>query len=171
MTETAYRRRRFLEPAAYESPISEFAYEKSFVSWIQAAQAYEVSSRLDGHREAITSLVDSAHWILELEDNWDREGATGYQRATLDRASTLVRAIADCCWDYEGCALPLPAINPADEGSMDLSWDCQISLLINVPSDPELPPTFAALGPDLELYGSVTRKVLPTLVDLVRNGA
>jgi hypothetical protein len=170
MTETAYRRSRFAEPPSYESAVSTLAYEETPPTWIQAAQAYEVSARLDGHRAEIEALIHEARWILDLEDDWDGDEGVGYHNATLERASTLLCAIADCCWDYWGAPLPLPVLNPADEGSIDLSWRGEVRMLINLPSDRELPPTFAALGPDLELYGSVTPRALPTLVDFIRHG-
>lgn len=170
MSDRAYRRSRFSEAIPYLSTTVAFPWEESDDSWFLAPQAYDVANQFDGQQEAIEALVEGAQWILELGEDWDGEGAPGYEQETLQRATELLGKIASCCWDFWGCAVSLPEINPADGGSLDLAWRGPVRLLINVPRGDEVPPTFAALSPDVELYGSVMPKVLPTLVDLLRHG-
>ena len=173
MAERAYRRNRQLAGTSYASvlmPLDAYVVVERERPWAYLADAYQLSTDFVDNREAVQEAFAEAAWILELKDDWDEEESRGYEEGTMDRARDLLSRIADCCWDYQGSAMPMPWISPADDGSIDLAWRGPLRLLINIPRHLAEEPTFAALDADLELYGKVTRKSLPTIVGLLSDG-
>lgn len=154
MTDTAYHIRDVFEPEAYDRP-GVLAPDEwcTSESWSKAAPAYQIVSRFAEVRGSIDRLIADSHWIADLEDDWDGAGAEGFENETLDRAREWLLELADACWDDHGRSIPLPAISPADSGSIDLFWDGDSRLLINIPSGGGA-PTFSIVQADGgELYG------------------
>ncbi len=83
--------------------------------------------------------------ILGLRDNWDGEGAKGYQAETWDRATEFVKNLSYQTWKCTQKILPPPEILPGPHGSIDVHWKTpNIDLLLNVPEDETEPATFSA---------------------------
>ena len=77
--------------------------------------------------EAITKSKS----ILDLEYNWDDDGSSGYEAATLDRATSFVRKQ----FVASGESIDIPKILPGPDGSIDLHWKHdKYELLINIPA-------------------------------------
>lgn len=92
--------------------------------------------------DRLDELLSQAESILSLPDDWDGEGALPVARAAWDRAVALLdKSIRVPV--RRGLILPLPAIDPGPNGSIDLEWykDDQC-LLINVPSSMSDPVTY-----------------------------
>jgi hypothetical protein len=88
-------------------------------------------------------LVGSSFHILEIQADADEGIDVGYLEQTLERATGLLRSLADLYWRSVGDYLPAPSIGPAVAGSIDLFWErSDLTLLINVPRDPGKAVTF-----------------------------
>lgn len=93
---------------------------------------YDRSSAHDLEKE----IESSRKRILSLRDNWDGEGSPGYLPNTLDRAITFVRTHSSVFTEISGKDAPVPQINPAPEGSIDIHWkQASWELLVNIPAE------------------------------------
>lgn len=102
-----------------------------------------VQSSPDRSRDDIHSVVRSAFSLTELRDNWDGEGSLGYSLSTWRRVRRFLLWHASLSKSLFRAALPLPTINPADQGSLDLFWRLSDrQLLINFPADETAPITY-----------------------------
>jgi hypothetical protein len=91
----------------------------------------------------IEDAIAASKAILGLEANPTEGIAVAYTEATWERAVKLLRELADLFWQARGDFLPTPSIDPAAEGSIDLFWEFgDLTLLINIPSDPAQGATF-----------------------------
>ena len=89
-----------------------------------------VSSPLQG----IDELVESSRKILELEQDWDGEGASTIAESTWRRAIDFLRGSESSLWNKYGLRVESPSIVPASDGSIDLHWKLSNrELLINIP--------------------------------------
>lgn len=87
--------------------------------------------------------IERSKEILELQDDWDGEGAVGYSPATLDRAILFLKEHRAGLWRSYGSRLPVPTIGPGPVGSIDLYWKQRDwELLINIPADIQESATF-----------------------------
>lgn len=87
--------------------------------------------------------IKSSRSILDLEDDWDDEGAKGYQRSTWLRAITFLVEASEWSWEVLGEVVPTPKINPGPDGSIDLDWSLPgRELLINIPENGDQPAGF-----------------------------
>jgi len=97
----------------------------------------------DRRLEGIRSAVQSARELTELGENWDGEGSRGYSLNTWKRVKRFVLRQAALSESLLRATLPVPAINPADQASLDVFW--QLSdrqLLVNFPADENAPITY-----------------------------
>jgi hypothetical protein len=87
-------------------------------------------------KSSIKELIQSSKWILDLKDDWDNEGSEGYSVETWERAIELLLRMSDLLEEESfRNPIPMPKINPANKGSIDLFWDLDdCSMLINIPS-------------------------------------
>jgi hypothetical protein len=94
-------------------------------------------------RDDIGSAVRAARVFAELGEDWDGEGSQGYSLNTWKRVKRFVLTHASVSESRFRVTLPVPTINPADQGSLDVFWclsDRQ--LLINFPADETAPITY-----------------------------
>ena len=92
--------------------------------------------------DSVTEVIEEASWIL-LPDSSGDESAVQYQQATMDRARDFLLALMREVRHYSGRSAPVPAINPADAGSIDIFWDLEeLQLLVNVSADLDEAITF-----------------------------
>ena len=120
----------------------------------QRRARHDGSEPLPSELKHIAEAVDASRTMLELEDDWDREGSRGYAEATWKRATQFVSKHARWAWEKCGVRIDAPRIRPGPEGSIDLHWKTEnYELLLNVPSNGEEPASF--YGDD---YGKFTIK-------------
>jgi hypothetical protein len=94
-------------------------------------------------RDEIASAIRAARELAELGDDWDGEGSQGYSLNTWKRVKRFVLRQAALSESLLRATLPVPAINPADQASLDVFW--QLSdrqLLVNFPADENAPITY-----------------------------
>jgi hypothetical protein len=97
----------------------------------------------DHRRDDIRSAVQSARALTELGEDWDGEGAQGYSLNTWKRVKRFVLTHASISQSRFLANLPVPTINPADQGSLDVSWRLSDrQLLVNFPADKTAPITY-----------------------------
>jgi len=102
----------------------------------------------------ITKAIEDSRKILELQDNWDDEGAKAYKKETWDRAVEVVRRSCEEMWENFVTTMPAPRILAGPDGTIDLHWKtAKFELLVNIPEDPTDPITY--YGDD---YGMNTAK-------------
>ena len=102
-----------------------------------------VEAPLATDHDDISSVIRAARELTVLEDNWDKEGSQGYSLNTWKRVKRFVMRQAVLSESLLRATLPVPAINPADQGSIDVFW--QLSdrqLLVNFPADETAPITY-----------------------------
>jgi hypothetical protein len=77
---------------------------------------------------------------LDLQDNWDSEGAVAVKPATLERTVSFLLTSAIQLWKLHGICLDAPDISLVTDGSIDIHWrKGGRELLVNVPVDPAEP--------------------------------
>ena len=93
--------------------------------------------------KGLKAEIERAKRILELEDDWDGEGSSGYSEDTFNRAVAFLTTHAEGFWESCGIRLPIPRIGPGPDGSIDLHWKLPSrELLVNIPADANEVPTF-----------------------------
>lgn len=93
--------------------------------------------------EELAAEISQARRILELEENWDGEGSTGYSEDTLNRAFAFLSTHVEGLWGKYGLSSPIPRIAPGPNGSIDLHWkQPSWELLVNIPEDANQVATF-----------------------------
>lgn len=91
---------------------------------------------------AVSDVIAEAAWILSSH-TWDDDGNAQYQQATMDRAHDfLLSLMRKARYDLHR-NVPLPVINPAGAGSVDIFWDLEgRQLLVNISADSSEPISF-----------------------------
>jgi hypothetical protein len=90
----------------------------------------------------ISSVIRAARALVELGENWDGEGSRGYSLETWKRVKRFLMSHASVARSLFR-VLPAPAINPADQGSLDVFWRLSgRQLLVNFPEDESAPITY-----------------------------
>ncbi len=88
--------------------------------------------------DKLESIISESGRILELRDNFDGEGSSGYSKATWNRAVEFLKIQWSEYLKREGEAMPAPSILPGPEGSVDIYWEeADFELLVNIPTDPD----------------------------------
>ncbi len=104
--------------------------------------------------QALELAIESSRYIYNLRDDWDDEGADGYEYETWRRATAFLMALCRHAWATTGDGVPVPMIGPGPKGSIDIHWRTGgFELLLNVPRDPAAPAGF--YGDD---YGNIKIK-------------
>ena len=84
----------------------------------------------------IENAVLDARSILELESNWDDEGALKVPLHIFNRAMDFIRNYSTFVRNNFQIVIIAPDINPLRDGSIDLYWKTKnASLLVNIKND------------------------------------
>ena len=90
----------------------------------------------------VEKMMEGASWIL-LENSWEEEGVGEYEQGTMDRVRDFLVSVVREARHHSNRDFPVPAINPADAGSIDIFWNLDgRQLLVNVSADPTDATTF-----------------------------
>lgn len=135
--------------------------QTTVVSW-----APEIGNGGNGDWSAITNAVERSMAILQLRDDWDGEGAQGYDRDTWQRAADFVLEQSRYARDCFRRSLGVPRISPADDGSIDVMWiSDSAKLLVNFPRNSKEGATFYGANPEGgTVSGMLGEKNRPDLV-------
>lgn len=90
---------------------------------------YKIPSELQG----IASFIHSSRAILELEEDWNDDGALRIDKQTWITACKAIVEYSKAVWECHSVVIPLPEMNPCPDGSIDLVWrKPNVRLLINI---------------------------------------
>lgn len=111
------------------------AYLQSYIEGIESYSLHALEKQRSDEREDDERRADKAleevGWILDLEDNWDEDGATAYQPEELEKVGGILKMLQRAA-RFIGRRLKLPSIDPAVAGGIDLYWkDADLTLLVN----------------------------------------
>jgi hypothetical protein len=91
----------------------------------------------------LAETLRKARELTGLADNWDDEGSLGYSIETWRRVRRFLLLQSSLSAKVFQMELPIPQINPADQGSMDVFWRLpRRQLLVNFPKQSESPITY-----------------------------
>jgi len=115
----------------------------------------------------IEKVIEDSKYILNLEDDWDSEGAQQIPEIIFNRAIDFIRKYSKNIFEDE-IIISAPIISPLRDGSIDLLWQSSNSrLLLNIKNTSELTGFFyGALdihNTKNEVYGNIeTDIILPS---------
>jgi hypothetical protein len=85
---------------------------------------------------AVEESIESSRGMLDLESDWDGEGASTIAKSTWERTVDFLRGTALNLWTKCGVRIGAPLLVPVPDGSIDIHWKlANRELLINVPAD------------------------------------
>jgi hypothetical protein len=91
----------------------------------------------------LDQALRKAHDLTKLADNWDDEGSPGYSPETWRRVKSFLLRQSSLATKVFRTDLPIPQINPADQGSIDVFWRLpKRQLLLNFPRETGSPITY-----------------------------
>lgn len=91
----------------------------------------------------LEKVIKESQKLLQLEDNWDEEGSSGYSEITLNKAVKFLKDNAINYFKNSGVWVTAPEICPGPDGSIDLLWKLEDrELLINIPVDENQSATY-----------------------------
>ena len=103
--------------------------------------ARQISQHFDStsHRNSpISGAIRVLNELIFIGDNWDDEGAKGYQAQTIRKAIVLLCTLDRSAREKSKTPIDAPVVGPAGEGSIDLYWKiARRTLLINIPASGE----------------------------------
>lgn len=91
----------------------------------------------------INKAINESKYILDLHDNWDDDGSIGYEKSTWDRSVGFLTVLGRKAFEVFNVKIDAPKIYQGPDGSIDMLWKKEnYKLLVNFPSDVELPISF-----------------------------
>jgi len=95
-----------------------------------------VRQRLPIELQHITRTIETSRSILDLEENWDGEGALPFSQKVWETAVTFLALLAKEALERLDIIVDAPRILPSAEGSIDLHWKADTyELLVNIPQN------------------------------------
>lgn len=94
-----------------------------------------IQGKTDLHQSLthIYNTIREAEYILDLEDDWDDEGAVSISIDTFDKAINFIKEYSISLLENHKLILVAPTISPVGNGSIDVLWQTQDnSLLVNI---------------------------------------
>ena len=91
----------------------------------------------------LAESIKKSRYILDLEDDFDDEGSSGYEFETWKRAVDFLVNSAKWALEKNSAVIDNPNIYHGPDGSIDVLWkNADYRLLINFPKDNANPVTF-----------------------------
>lgn len=139
----------YVDPDGYLFPPSVESLE-SFVhrpDWITRGESS--GSLLPAELAPLRDAIDLSRGILALQPDPDAGITERYTEDTRDRAVEFLVRHALWLWHENHVAIPVPAIGPGPNGSIDIHWkSARYDLLVNIRRDASEPAAF--YGDDLD---------------------
>lgn len=96
-----------------------------------------LNEELPAELKVLADVLNQSRWMLNLPDNWDDEGGSGYAEATWKRAARFLVDSAKFVQQL-GLVLAIPKVQNGPEGTIDLFWETPYAkLLLNIPVEPK----------------------------------
>lgn len=93
--------------------------------------------------EVVVQALRESRSLLELGDDWDGEGTSGFSEQTWQRAADFVARGAAQLLERNGIVTEDIEIMPASEGGLGVDWRTVTrELLVTVPADPSKDAVF-----------------------------
>ena len=127
-------------------------------------------SARESAEDALAAVRADLALLAALPENWDEEGGGPYPRLQLSRVEKWWRGFLK---EYRGAfdrLPPAPRIGQAEDQSIDVHWDGDFSLLVNVPADAAKPCTFYGFSitePRIEFQGKLPLKQLGATIKTI----
>lgn len=91
----------------------------------------------------VTAAINSSREMIAWPDNWDGDGALPISVSTWERTVNFIARCAWRFWDLTHRDVPVPAIEPGRNGSINVEWELTNRyLLLNVSAADTAPFTF-----------------------------
>ena len=113
--------------------------------------------------DALAAVRADLALLASLPENWDEEGGGPYPRLQLSRIEKWWQSFLAEYRNEFAQLPPVPRIGQAEDQSIDVHWDGDFSLLVNVPADAAKPCTFygfSVIDPCIEFQGKLPLKRL-----------
>ncbi len=111
-------------------------------TWINEKILLNVGDKtfiLDRHLVNIKNTIIASESLLQLEDDWDEEGAIATNKLTYSRAIELLINYSRHLLTTYNSIISVPEINITKNGSIDLEWRTEnYILLINIQNNVDL---------------------------------
>ena len=108
----------------------------------------------------LDKILESSRRVLDLQHDWDGEGARPIAESTWRRAVDFLRRTADTLWSKHNLRMEGPSLVPLADGSLDLHWKLpNRELLVNIPATNE---EWASFYGDNRLGGNTVEGKLNT---------
>jgi hypothetical protein len=86
--------------------------------------------------KAIYNAIEKSKYILNLKENWDDDGAIGYDPDVWRRAVLFISKLSAKIYKSYGQIIKPPKIYHGPKGSIDIYWENEsFNLLINIPKN------------------------------------
>ena len=83
---------------------------------------------------ALERSIEDARYILELEDDWDENGAVAVAPSTWNVATAFLQNLTLWAYKYRSLVLGALSISPLGNGGIDLYWENTFAdLLLTIP--------------------------------------
>ena len=121
--------------------------------------------------EAIAKSIEKSRSILDLEENWDDDGAEAYLPETWKKTGVFLIDFASLAWNHLAEVIDPPKIYEGPEGSLDILWDTErFNLLINIPKEGTLAEYSGDNGEGESMHGKLDcAKPKLGLITLLKN--
>jgi hypothetical protein len=84
--------------------------------------------------KSVYEAIEKSKYILDLKENWDDEGALGYDFEVWKRAALFISKLSTKIFKSYGQIIKAPKIYHGPNGSIDIYWENEsFNLLINIP--------------------------------------
>ncbi len=126
-------RKKSWEKKEYPIPVLYILDNLSRTIEVKIGEDYSFSLPIEF--QDLAEQIKESTSILDFPDNWDDEGSISYKTETLIRAIDFIIKYAIWIWDEKKVIIDTPSILPSTNGSIDLFWKNNESiLLINIPT-------------------------------------
>ena len=84
--------------------------------------------------KSVYEAIEKSKYILDLKENWDDEGAIGYDFDVWRKAVLFISKLSTKIYKSYGQVIKTPKIYHGPKGSIDIYWENEsFNLLINIP--------------------------------------
>lgn len=110
--------------------------EEEKITWFSPIFPFRILGErytIDRNLHHIYEAINESKHLLELEDDWDEEGALATNEIIYKRSIDILVTYSNYVYEEHGFAIEAPEINLVKDGSIDLEWRSKdYILLINV---------------------------------------